>query len=208
MKLLPLFALLFLILTAGTASGQFWWCAECAVTTPNTSAEELVLFVLPDGSGSPFTQAQVKGQGTEVDGSILLELLDDFRQPIVDFPAEDAWLEPDGGDLVLCVSGANADTNSDDAGYMWWTTPLHAGGFSEAPLQVMVNGLPVPVPPLDFTFNSADLNGDLQVNLSDIGVFTSDFFSGFNLRSDFFADGILNLSDVGRMAQGLGAVCP
>jgi hypothetical protein len=67
----------------------------------------------------------------------------------------------------------------------------------------------VPMPlSLDIAINSPDINGDLQVNLSDVVAFTQDYFGAYNYRSDFFWDGVLNLSDVARMAQGMGAICP
>jgi len=56
--------------------------------------------------------------------------------------------------------------------------------------------------------NSPDLNGDLAVNLSDIPIFASDFFGSYNYRSDLHYDGIINLSDLSRMAQSMGRSYP
>ena len=61
---------------------------------------------------------------------------------------------------------------------------------------------------LDIQFNSADINGDLIVNLSDLGVFTTDYFGSYRYRSDFAWDGMVNLSDLGRFASAYGAGCP
>jgi hypothetical protein len=63
--------------------------------------------------------------------------------------------------------------------------------------------------PLNVSFNSPDINGDLVVNLSDIAFFASDFFSpGYNYRSDFNYDQVINLQDVAMLAGAVGAFCP
>jgi hypothetical protein len=61
---------------------------------------------------------------------------------------------------------------------------------------------------LDIQFNSADINGDLVVNLVDLGTFSADFNGPYHYRSDFFWDGILNLVDLGQFAPAFGAICP
>jgi hypothetical protein len=57
-------------------------------------------------------------------------------------------------------------------------------------------------------FNSADINADGTVNLSDVGEFATYFSGGYNYVADFFFDGILNLPDVGLLATGVGGSCP
>ena len=56
--------------------------------------------------------------------------------------------------------------------------------------------------------NSPDIDGNLIVNLGDLGLFADNFFGEYDFRSDFYWDGVLNLSDVGRMATTFGEVCP
>jgi hypothetical protein len=46
------------------------------------------------------------------------------------------------------------------------------------------------------------------VNLADVGSFSGIFFGAYDFSADFYADGALNLSDVGRLATGVGGSCP
>lgn len=125
-----------------------------------------------------------------------------------DFPAEDIWLESDDGGMVPCSGGTNPDANTNTDGLTWWTTPLNAGGYSTSALRVYVNGISLPGAPLTLFLNSADINGDRLVNLMDVVLFSQVFFGPYAFRADFYADGVLNIVDVGRMAQGLGRSCP
>jgi len=166
------------------------------------------LMVLPDGTGNPFTEARDPA-GNTVDVTITLNLMDGAPSPIVNFPHEDLWLESSDGGLVPCLGGTCADENTDGNGMTWWTAPLRAGGYSQSPILVMVNGSAlVSNSGLLLNTNSPDINGDLAVQLSDVGFFAGDFYSVYNFRSDFNGDGILNLSDVGILAEGFGARCP
>jgi hypothetical protein len=63
-------------------------------------------------------------------------------------------------------------------------------------------------PGMDIQFNSADIDGNLIVNLSDVGTFAIDYNGAYNYRSDFRWDGMINLADVGNLASALGAACP
>jgi hypothetical protein len=65
---------------------------------------------------------------------------------------------------------------------------------------------------IDLQFNSADIDGDLDVDLGDIGDFSADFGNtgqvGYDVfRSDFSWNGIVNLQDVGDLSAGIGATC-
>ncbi len=203
------FSSLFLVLvSAGNASAQWWFCEECSLSMPNASSEDMVLFVLPDGSGSPLTQAQVKNDGSLRDAHIELILRDYIGEPVVDYPAEDMWLESDDGGMIPCIGGAIADQNTEDAGFTHWTRPLRAGGHSESPLRVFVNGMALPFAPFTLAIVSADMNGDGAVNLVDVSLFSNHFYGGYDFAADYFADGVLNLLDVGRLALGLGGSCP
>ena len=57
------------------------------------------------------------------------------------------------------------------------------------------------------TFNSADINGDLSVNLTDIVAFSQAMTGGYAYYADFNNDGSLNLSDIVRLAGGNGVSC-
>ncbi len=58
------------------------------------------------------------------------------------------------------------------------------------------------------SFNSADINGDLLVDLLDVVQFTGDFYSGgYVFRSDFVFDGMVDLIDVVDLAQAQNASC-
>ena len=56
--------------------------------------------------------------------------------------------------------------------------------------------------------NSPDITGDGQVSLHDLSQLATDFFGAYHFRSDLQRDGVINLSDVGRLAAGMGAQCP
>lgn len=133
---------------------------------------------------------------------------DAFGAVVANFPAEDMWLESGDGGMVPCTGGTNADQNTDENGFTTWATALNAGGSSEDLCYVYVNGQALNGVPFALAFNSADINGDGVVNLTDVGLFSGAFFGSYDFAADFFADGILNLNDVGRLATGLGAACP
>jgi hypothetical protein len=167
------------------------------------------LLVTPDGSGNPFTEAQIE-TGNPVDATVTLYLRDGLGSAIVSFPWEDIWLEADDDGLVSCTWGVNPDHNTDQAGMTQWISPAEAAGYSESVVRVIVNGSALTSNNgLPLNFNSPDINADGIVNLSDISGFTSDFYSGQNsFRSDFFRDGVLNLSDIYLFAVHFGATCP
>lgn len=180
---------------------------NCQAWTAYEGEETPTLRVTPEGSGSLFTAAQLP-DGTVVDGTVFLLLLDWLDVPIANYPHEDLWLESADGGLVPCPGGSVADEDTDDTGLTWWVQPMRAGGYSQALTQVMVNGDNVWQEGLRLSFNSPDITGDGQVNLSDLGWFASDFFTQYHFRSDLFRDGVLNLSDLGAMVMGMQAQCP
>jgi hypothetical protein len=166
------------------------------------------LMVVPDGSGNPFTEAHDE-QGDVVDATITLYLRDPAGAPIPNFPFEDLWLETADGGVVPCIWSMIADQNTDANGMTLWTNPPVAGGHSQGPVLVFVNGSALTSNPgLPLRFNSPDINGDLVVNLQDLAILAPDFFSGYNFRSDLNGDSYLNLTDVSIFAQHLGAQCP
>jgi hypothetical protein len=178
----------------------------CNVAMDNPGAP-LSLYVVPDGSGRTLQEAQIMGGG-DFDATITVTLIDYSGLPIAQYPREDMWLEAADGGLVLCDHGTVADASTDANGQTTWTGSLQAGGQSQAGCQVLISGWVLNFAPLDLHFNSADISGDLRVNLTDVSLFAHDFFLGYNYRSDFYWDGTINLSDLGLMSQSLGATCP
>jgi len=162
-----------------------------------------VMFNIPNGGGSAFTGA------AGGDATITLTLRDGLGVAIANFPFEDAWLETLDGGMAACTGGATADANTDVNGVTEWVTPLQAGGASTAGTQVSISGAFLDGAALNINHNSADINGDGNVNLTDVPLFAGDFYGGvYAFRSDFAFDGFVNLSDVVRLAQALGASCP
>ena len=93
------------------------------------------------------------------------------------------------------------------------TFPLSGGGYrspdTNQTLEIIINSCPTHM--LDFrevvSFNSPDINGDLEVDLIDVVLFTQDFYNAYNYRSDFNWDGIVDLGDVVALAQAMGIDC-
>lgn len=179
------------------------------------AAQPASLFCVPDGSGPPFADADAYG-GASVDATLEIILFNDqpgWGSPVAGYPAEDIWLLAWPGNLAPCQGGTIPDADTDADGRTFWAQPLRTGGWCDPDagevLQIWANGTPAQgVPPLNIRFNSADLNGDGDTNLTDAGMFATDLFAGYAYRSDFVWDGTINLSDVGRMAAALGRSCP
>jgi len=169
--------------------------------------DPVVVVNFPNGEGRPFDEARIAGG--VVNGTIHLILLDAMGIPIHDYSREDIWLESHDGGLVSCLPGSLADTNTDVNGETSWVNPLMAGGYSEANTSVIINGSPLISPGLNIHFNSPDINLDGVVNLTDVAMFSQDFFGWtYQFRSDFHFDGFLNLSDLAILGEGIGASCP
>ncbi len=48
---------------------------------------------------------------------------------------------------------------------------------------------------------------DGALDLMDVILFTEDYYTSYHYRSDFHWDGALNLSDIGKIAAGMGHNC-
>ena len=185
--------------------------------------EPVHIMVTPGIGGDPLTAAEFFG-GAAADATIRIQLWGDQGDdpenplppiPVANFPREDIWLEAPG--LAGCVGGSNPDNNTDADGWFTFSQPPLIGGWTdpnEGPpgISIYVSGVLLDdgsssiKPPI--VINSPDINGDLVVNLIDVPLFAADFDGSYSFRSDFHWDGVLNLSDVVRMATGLGAECP
>lgn len=171
--------------------------------------DPVMLFNLPGGTGSTFANAQLP-DGSTVDATIEVVLRDGNNDIIPDFPAEDLWLASADDGMVACIGGASADGDTDEFGVTDWSTALAAGGSSLANTYIMVSGDALTGVGSEFAlhFNSADMDGSGDVLLNDVGAFSTVFYGAYDFSADFFFDGVVNLSDVGRLAQGVGSACP
>lgn len=179
-------------------------------TIPAGSAGASV-WALPNGQGVGFDAAFAVGGGS-VDATITLTLIDTNGDPIFLYPFEDLWLQTSGGGLVYCANGTAADASTDINGITHWTNPVLGGGYSNGEtVQVYVAGSPLAGGGLNITFNSADISGDLTVNLTDIAFFTQilggNYTNNPKYAGDFNNDNVINLSDIVRMTAGIGTHC-
>ena len=190
-RLAPIAAL---VLLAAPALAQM---ENCWAETAYPGA---TIMVCPAGDGPPFTEVS-DGAGNVVDATITVHVVDWYGDPVVDFPAEDVWLESTQGNLAFPIGGNIADHNSDANGETVFQEPLPAGGYTlpGEGVQIYIAGSPLNQLPLDLRFNSPDINGDLVLDLADLTLFASDYLGGvYVARSDLYADGVLNLSDFAR----------
>jgi hypothetical protein len=163
-----------------------------------------VLFVRPDGSGYAFDQAHL-GNGTVVDATIVLYLVNALGGPWPGYPAEDLWLETTGAGLVHPAGGTIADGPTDAAGQTRWLQPPNAGGCTVGEtVVVLVGGQPLNQAGLGLAFVSPDINGDLVVNLADLSLFAAGYTGTHDPCADLFYDGLINLSDLSLFSQSYG----
>jgi len=178
------------------------------------TTEEVSLFILPDAAGSPLAFAQTFG-GIATDARLTVRVVGADGAPIPYFPLGDLWLDSETTTQYSCVPrGFVGDGNSNSNGEVAFANPLAGGGWSEGPIWLYIYGAKaldlklVEVPPVAIRFNSADLNADGVVDLTDVSLFASDFYGPYIYRSDFHWDGAVNLSDVTKLATSLGSSCP
>ena len=161
--------------------------------------------VLPDGEAQTYLAG-----GQRVTASLRFPVVDLSGVPMPFTPVPVEWFS--GGPGVICEP-YTVELTTDSEG---WVTliPSIRGGGHRGPDEAVNLVLWIPLCPnqqLDILegvyFNSPDINGDLQVDLSDIPLFAADFFNGYDYRSDFNWDGVINLSDVTIMVQALGLAC-
>jgi hypothetical protein len=182
--------------------------AECVIEI-DASAVGASIFSLPLGTGKPFTEARASG-GALVDATITLTVNDGFGDPIFAYSFEDMWLESELGGLKYCPGGTQPSGSTDINGQTTWEDPMQAGGFTASGENavIMIGGQPVPAA-VQLRFNSADISGDLLVNLTDIQAFAPALQpGGYNYRADFDHNLVINLTDVQLLASGVGTSCP
>lgn len=174
------------------------------LSTADVATDGAVLFVRPDGMGDPFTQAHM-ANGSVVDATVTLTLVNYLGQPLADYPAEDLWLETDGDGLAFPENGTIADAATNASGQAEWVMPLEAGGCTIGEsVVVMVAGQALNQPGLPLEFVSPDINGDLAVNLTDLATFSGAYSGAYNECADLFYDGVINLTDLAYFAPAYG----
>jgi hypothetical protein len=200
----------------GLASVAMAGIPDLTLSSATTAAgSEASVYTLPNGNGRALDDARTSpavGQSQPIDATVTLTLHDGNDDPIFLYPAEDMWLESSLGGLHLCPGGSAADFDTNINGQTTWSNAINGGGYTNRAggerTIVMINGQGLTGYPLNIQWNSPDITGDLQVNLTDIVQFKNALTSGYQYYADLAFDQQLNLSDIVLMAQGLGSLCP
>ncbi|HPF70206.1 MAG TPA: hypothetical protein PLQ13_05995 [Candidatus Krumholzibacteria bacterium] len=211
MRIMP--ACILAILLASTASAREFGA------DPHLSSWRFVaggegpyfLAVRPDGLGAAF-DAAVDADGHLADATIEVTVRDGLGVPVPGYPASQIWIAPLSGPIPMCswnypARGWHPDADTDASGVARFSLSPRCGGWGSGDMAVhllegTVSGGVVPM-----RWASADLSGDLEINLSDTGMFALDLVSGYAFRADLDFDGFVNLSDAGRLVRLLGRSC-
>ena len=175
-------------------------------------------FACPAGDSDTFLDSgTLPGPGAGDGWYIRIRVREADGTPVPNVPATDIWIvdcDP-VDDLVLCAGAAssNADSLTNAQGYTTMSvTTLAAGGCAEG-LAVVVDGTALldsvtncaNVICHDIDVRSADINGDLCVDLADLSIFAQSFPPQFyDPCCDFECNGVVNLADLGRIARHFG----
>jgi hypothetical protein len=194
----------------------------CTATLTGTHMGVSV-FTLPDGSGWPLSACCPYG-GSPGTASVTIEVtVADAAGPCTAFPRTRIRLNHLGAPdqswcpvaLYTLPDGPNfADGPTDASGYTEFTDSYHGGGWAWD-TQVWIEETPGtwrPVPTaVEVHMNSADISGDLVIDLTDLAIFAGDYFGAYNYRSDFIWDGAINVADLVQFASVWGPpaiTCP
>jgi hypothetical protein len=196
--------LIFALALAMPALAEIPYPDLCSLSNPE-GTDGAVVFTLPNGMGNALDNARLGG--AVVNATLTLTVVNNQGDPVAAYPAADMWMISAAGGLVTCDL-VHPEGPTDGNGQTTFLSPVAGGGNSlMEDAQAVIEGDLVPTTaPVHFV--SADISGDLSVNLSDITLFTQDLNGTYDARSDFNADGAINLSDITLMTQGIGAVCP
>lgn len=157
--------------------------------------------ITPAGSGSSLASKSLTISVTVNDGN---------GDPIAGYGFQDiTWNSEVNGELAMCNGGSVSDGNTNASGQTTISGTAAGGGNTQNGVNVFLAGVKLAGAAILLDVNSADITGDLQVNLADIGEFSIDFNDpAYNFRSDLTCDGNENLADVGDLALANGQVCP
>jgi hypothetical protein len=207
----------------GFAAFSFAGIPDLDNSTAVTAATERVsVFCLPDASGARFDAAKTIGSPVLVDATVTVTLLDDTAdppgpQPVFNYPFEDIWMETTDGGLLKCPGGTTADFSTNINGVTVFAAAMFAYGHSDPTLVppeaavVYINGSPLVGSNMDILFNSADMDENQVVNLTDLVYFAAYIGTSglpYDYEADYYYDGTINLSDLVFFAGGIGAACP
>lgn len=196
-----------LVLTT-TLSSAVW--ATSSVPSPTLStavANPGSNYITPAGSGE-----RMDGSDGSTDVSVEVQVMyvgPEGPEPVAAYPFQDVYLDTiTESTLDFCHNGSAADAFTNGEGRTWIRRALSGGGSAEGGVTVFLGGTPIATTLEGLRFNSADINGDRRVDLADVAIFASDFNGEYHWRSDFEADGMINMVDVSLLATALGEECP
>jgi hypothetical protein len=177
---------------------------DLSTATIASGANGAVVYNRINGAGYAFTAAHL-ANGTVVDGTITLTLVNYLGNPLANRPAVDFWLDTSASGINYAPGGTIADGPTNASGQTVWQQPLPAGGctLSET-VVVFALGLPLNQAGINLHFVSGDINGDLAVNISDLSTFAAAYTVAYNACADLFYDGAVNLSDLTLFSQAYG----
>ena len=189
---------------AGQSEVAFINLAPDLITDPGLGDRGVTIY--PDGSGPSLLARQCDMELTIRDANGL---------EVPAYPFQDIWTDDAGSGLVnLCPGGSTADADTDNFGYTTISGVISGGGTNNAGMSVYVSGVALTTTVggtdtvLDFWVNSPDINGDHEVALGDITLFSNDL-TLYNYRSDYNWDGAVDLSDITLFSNAIGnAFCP
>jgi hypothetical protein len=163
--------------------------------------------VLPDGEAKIYSYLSA---GQEINAVLLFPVEDWTDDP----PFPRVHVEWFGGGPEVNCGFSEVVLTSDSEGWVTWTPDFQGGGHRGPDEAVYLGLMMMELCPNqhlelqeDVYFNSPDISGDLKVDLTDVQIFSGDFFGNYDYRCDFNGDGVINLSDIPIMAQAVGSAC-
>lgn len=183
------------------------------------SAPEVSVFTVPDGTGRPLTNCFEWGGGP---ANVQIEVyLGDALGPCVGYPNRRVQINKGSPTQVWCSGSLYppashkpncADSATSGAGFTYFSNSYHGGGHTWMTRVYVFNGIGwnyLPTVLDNVHFNSADMNGDLVVDLTDVSLFVPCWYTvPIPYECDFCWDGVGDLSDVVLMAMAYGRSCP
>lgn len=199
------------------AIGWIFFIGLCGGLQPGSAAAQCGCIFDPDFCGSTVASnggtlfSCPAGDATrldEINATISLTLIVD-GEPFEGMPATDMWLiDADPNiDLVLCGGwqAIDADGPTDSNGQTTFSGSWAVGGCADGAYIVIAGyvltdctEIPIEIP---INARSADLNGDLSVDLADLSIFSAAYPpNGYDTCADFNGDGQVNIADLSAFA--------
>ena len=167
------------------------------------------MYICPAGDGQTLAEVGVTIDVTVRDGT---------GTPIPLIPAADFWLIGWSGGLTLWVASlsSTADANTDVNGHTTISNTTIAGGGSDTGLGIVCQGFVFLFPLncfdircLSIEVRSPDIDGTLEVDLVDLGIFAMGYPpQPYDPRIDFDFNGVADLVDLAIFALHYNHVCP